>query len=82
MDTRLEDNFGSSRSSHSTTTYTKYQNKLNLAKYTLSRLKEESYILSQDRIGFTPLVSIKQKIISYLDIHSTTVARISKIKVR
>ena len=63
MDTRLDDNFGSSQSSHSTTTYTKYQDKLNRAKYTLSRLKEESYILSQDRIGFTPLVSIKQKTI-------------------
>ena len=57
-DIRLDDSHGATRSSLSMTCHLNNQNHINLAKDTLSRLKEESYILSQDRLGFTPLVSI------------------------
>ena len=57
-DMRLESSHGATGSSLSLTCHLKNQNHINLAKDTLSRLKEESYILSQDRLGFTPLVSI------------------------
>ena len=57
-DMRLEDSHGATRSSLSLTCSRNNQNHINVAKETLSRLKEESYILSQDRLGFTPLVSI------------------------
>ena len=57
-DIRLEDSHGATRSSLSLTCHLNNQNDINLAEDTLSRLKEESYILSQDRLGFTPLVSI------------------------
>ena len=57
-DMRLESSHGATGSSLSLTCHLKNQNHINLAKDTLSRLKEESYIQSQDRLGFTPLVSI------------------------
>ena len=57
-DIRLEDSHGATRSSLSLTCHLNNQNDINLAEDTLSRLKEECYILSQDRLGFTPLVSI------------------------
>ena len=56
---RLEDNCGcySSTSTRTTVTSMNNHNNISRAKYTLSKLKEESNILSQDQMGFTPLVS-------------------------
>ena len=51
---RLEDKCGCYSSSGSMDN----QNNISRAKYTLSRLKEECNMLYQDRMGFTPLVSI------------------------
>ena len=51
--------------------YPENKNNTDRAKYILMRLREESYLISQDRLGFTPLVSIRfiNLSVGYLDIH-------------
>ena len=59
----MDDNFRCLLSSKAMDTYPENKNNTDRAKYLLMRLKEESYLTSQDRLGFTPLVSISSRCI-------------------
>ena len=54
----MGENLGCFSSSKAMESYPENKNNTDRAKYILTRLKEESYLISQDRLGFTPLVSI------------------------